>query len=221
MKIIKFLKEKEKKNKEYVKEIHEVQKKYGKYKSKPKRFMVELPFFVLLIMTIMTIAPMYAFQKVILQNEYIVNTEETKSKFLSEFDEIRFCEEVEDYTEKKECIVVLMGSLDLHLTSYIASNIAYHYSVENNDVELAKSILNNIKKLNTSRHYQDFNADISANIAFNILENSIIGKVYNKVSTPEMKMQYNVIEKKSEMLKELEDNIRKDHDLHNYKAVIN
>lgn len=217
MKIIKLIKEKEKKDKEYMKEIHEVQKKYGKYRSKPKRFIIELAFLVSLVITAMTIPPMYAFQKIIEQNEYIINLEKNKGKILSEFDEVSYCQELEDNIEKRECFLNLMDNSNSYLIGLVASNVAYLYSVENNDVELAKDILNNIKKLNTSRHYEDLNADFDIELAFNIIDDSLMGKLLN---ISNYKFKVNMIEQKNEFVKKIEDKIREEHNLHDYKAFI-
>jgi hypothetical protein len=223
MKIIKFLKEKEKKDKAYEKEIHEVQKKYGKYRSKPKRFIVELCFLASLVLVIATIMPVYSFQKILQQNNYIVNIEQSEHRMLSEFDKASSCDQIDNDLQKRECFIKLMGEdeLELYITNIAVVIYANVYIKENNDIVLAKAILDKLKELQISRHYDDLNADVSTDIAFDIIGESLFGKIIHLLMDSEIKInEINLVENKIKMATDLEKEIRKKYNLEDYEAVI-
>lgn len=222
-----YIKEKEEKNKAYRKEIKEevkrVKQKHGKYISPFKKNMLSLLYFSFVILNVIVFATIYSGYKVLTQNDYIVNIEQTEHRMLSEFDKTSSCDQIDNNLQKRECFIQLMSEdgLELYITNIAAAFYANDYAKENNDIVLAKTILDKLKELQISRHYDDLNADISTEIAFDIIGKSLLGKTMDLLMKDDIKINnLNILKDKVKMASDLEKEIRQDYNLEDYKAVI-
>lgn len=225
--VYEYIKEKEEKNKAYRKEIKEevkrVKQKHGKYISPFKKNMLSSLHFSFIILSVIVFATIYSGYKVLTQNDYIVNIEQSEHRMLSEFDKASSCDQVDNDLKKRECFIKLMNEdeLNLYITNIAAAIYANVYAKENNDIVLAKAILDKLKELQISRHYDDLNADVSTEVAFDIVGESMFGKIIHLLMKGENKInELNLVKNKVKMSEDLEKEIREEYNLENYQAVI-
>lgn len=217
MNIIAKLKEEREKNISYRKDLKEIQKKHGKYKTPFRREVEALSILAYIIFFVVLVAPFFTTMIVIKENHYTSNLEEHRALINEGLIDLNHCRFESE--NKTACISYMLDDFEYNILGIAITRVATDHALKKNNVELGMKTLDALKKLEISRHFPDHNFDYSLSMSVDNLNNSFTGKLY-KTLKGEPVFENNILKKKQSIINEATESLREGLNLQDYEAVI-
>jgi hypothetical protein len=163
--------------------------------------------------------PLLSANQIIKVNSDFNGHTDYREAVMMEVESIQKCSKEFDNKEKAQCITENLDSFEHMLSGILITTVATEYALETGDIELAKYTLDTLKELEISRHYVDYEFNTKLEIASNIINDSIFGKLYEK-TRGENVFDNNINEDIDQRINSMSEELRAGLSLHDYNAVI-